>query len=58
MSAFKSSKRTAKFDLSDDESDGDANEVYMGFTHKGRPLEMEDDFKEQIEDSDSGDEDE
>jgi len=48
--AFSSSRRKTKFNLSDSESDA-GNEVYMGFTHKGRPLEAEDDFNEHISNS-------
>jgi len=52
--AFTSSRRKTKFNLSESGSDA-GDEVYMGFTHKGRPLEAEDDFNEHIDNSESSD---
>jgi len=50
--AFTSSRKRAKFNLSESgESDG--GETFMGFTHKGKLLEQEDDFNEKISDSES-----
>ena len=52
VSAMKSGRKTAKFNLSDDEGDNDA---FNFMTHKGKKIEELDDFKEQIDNSD-GDE--
>jgi len=42
--AFSNARKRAKFNLSDSgDSDG---EVFMGFTHKGKLLDKEDDFNE------------
>ena len=53
----KVSEKRSKFQLeSDDDDDG---EVFMGFTHKGKKLDMggmRDDFDEQIDDQSSDDE--
>jgi len=46
--AAKVSKKRSKFNLED--SDGEDEQV-LGFTHGGRRLEVEDDFKEHISDS-------
>lgn len=52
---FSASRKRSKFNLS--ESEESDEEIFKGFTHKGRPLEFEDDFKDQIADSESeGDE--
>ena len=53
----KASRKRTKFQLDSDDSDGDDNDVFMGFTHKGKKLiDDHDDFNEQIPQS-SDDED-
>ena len=41
-------RKKDRFNLSSD-SEGD-NDVVVGFTHKGRPMTLEDDFQEKISD--------
>ena len=45
------SRKRAKFNLDEDDSD-ENGDLFMGFTHKGKRLDIEDDFKEKIEESD------
>mgnify|MGYP006109550723 CR=1 FL=1 len=52
--AFSASRKRAKFNLSDS-GESDEGETFMGFTHKGKLLEQEDDFNEKISDSDDDD---
>ena len=45
----KTSRKRTKFQLDSDDSEGDGNDVFMGFTHKGKRLmDDHDDFNEQI----------
>jgi len=48
---FRANRKRSKFNLS--ESEESDEEIFKGFTHKGRPLEFEDDFKDHIADSES-----
>ena len=53
----KSSRKRTKFQLDSDDEDDDGNDVFMGFTHKGKKLiDEHDDFNDKISNS-SGDED-
>ena len=54
----KSTKKRTKFQLDSDDSDGGDNDVFMGFTHKGKKLlDEHDDFNEQIPHSSDGEDD-
>jgi hypothetical protein len=48
MKHAKVSRKRAKFNLDDMDSDQDGDAMMMGFTHGGRRLEELDDFKDDI----------
>lgn len=45
----KNSRKRQKFNLDSDESDGGDIMVGSGFTHKGKPMRLDDDFNEKID---------
>lgn len=52
--AFTNSRKRAKFNLSDS-GDSEDGETFMGFTHKGKLLDQDDDFDDKISESDYSD---